>query len=123
MTRSLSCARSTGRTVCIPETLALVRRTYRSCAYANYITAIPEEPPTPLWELILEQFKDQLVLILLGSAAISFGLALFEDEEGWHAFVDPIVVCARVLSRNVPFLLSQSLTWGSVPCRFSPSLS
>lgn len=56
------------------------------------VAAIPEEPPTPLWELILEQFKDQLVLILLGSAAVSFVLALFEDEGGWSAFVDPIVV-------------------------------
>jgi Ca2+ transporting ATPase len=54
--------------------------------------AIAEEPPTPLWELILEQFKDQLVLILLGSAAISFVLALFEDEGGWSAFVDPAVI-------------------------------
>jgi len=42
--------------------------------------------------LILEQFKDQLVLILLGSAAISFVLALFEEDGGWTAFVDPIVV-------------------------------
>jgi magnesium-transporting ATPase (P-type) len=55
-------------------------------------TALPEDPPTPIWELILEQFKDQLVIILLGSAAVSFVLALFEDGEGWTAFVDPAVV-------------------------------
>jgi hypothetical protein len=60
------------------------------------VNALPEEPPTPIWELILEQFKDQLVLILLGSAAVSFVLALLEGEaEGWTAFVDPAVVrCA-----------------------------
>jgi P-type Ca2+ transporter type 2A len=54
--------------------------------------AIAEDPPTPLWELILEQFKDQLVIILLGSAAVSFVLAMFEDGGGWTAFVDPAVV-------------------------------
>jgi Ca2+ transporting ATPase len=59
---------------------------------ANKFTAIAEDPPTPLWELILEQFKDQLVIILLGSAAISFVLALFEEDGGWAAFVDPAVV-------------------------------
>lgn len=45
-----------------------------------------------MWELILEQFKDQLVIILLGSAVVSFVLALFEEEGGWSAFVDPAVV-------------------------------
>lgn len=61
------------------------------------LIAISEDPPTPLWELILEQFKDQLVIILLGSAAVSFVLALFEEDGGWSAFVDPSVV--RISSR------------------------
>lgn len=59
---------------------------------SNTPQAIAEDPPTPIWELILEQFKDQLVIILLGSAAISFVLALFEEDGGWAAFVDPAVV-------------------------------
>ena len=59
---------------------------------SNLSIAIAEEPPTPLWELILEQFKDQLVIILLASAGVSFVLALLEEDGGWAAFVDPAVV-------------------------------
>jgi hypothetical protein len=69
---------------------------------SNTPPAIAEEPPTPIWELILEQFKDQLVIILLGSAAISFVLALFEEDGGWSAFVDPAVV-------RCPILISEPL--------------
>lgn len=62
--------------------------------HANNIdhVALPEDPPTPLWQLVLEQFKDQLVIILLGSAAVSFVLAILEEGDDWTAFVDPVVV-------------------------------
>lgn len=62
--------------------------------------ALPEDPPTPIWQLILEQFKDQLVIILLGSAAISLVLALLEESDDWTAFVDPVVVCKVRLRRT-----------------------
>jgi magnesium-transporting ATPase (P-type) len=66
-------------------------------AVLTHGTALPEDPPTPIWELILEQFKDQLVIILLGSAAVSFVLALFEGGDDWTAFVDPAVVSLPVI--------------------------
>ena len=58
-------------------------------------TELPDDPSTPLWELLLEQFKDQLVLILLVSALVSFILALVETQEGGSllgALVEPLVI-------------------------------
>lgn len=54
---------------------------------------LAEQDPTPLWQLILDQFKDQLVIILLASAVISFVLALLEDNESLGtALVEPAVI-------------------------------
>ncbi|CAF0829589.1 unnamed protein product [Didymodactylos carnosus] len=57
---------------------------------------LPAEEGKPLWKLILEQFDDLLVKILLAAACISFVLALFEDHKEEDslvaAFVEPLVI-------------------------------
>lgn len=47
----------------------------------------------PLWRLVLQQFQDQLVIILLGSAMVSLILALVENEGSLlNALVEPSVI-------------------------------
>jgi len=55
---------------------------------------LDKEEGTPLWKLVLQQFDDLLVKILLGAALLSFVLAFFEGDgdEGLQAFVEPFVI-------------------------------
>lgn len=46
---------------------------------------------TPFWKLVLKQFDDLLVKILIAAAAVSFFLALINGETGLTAFLEPSV--------------------------------
>eukprot|EP00276_Gloeochaete_wittrockiana_P002547 CAMPEP_0184671194 /NCGR_PEP_ID=MMETSP0308-20130426/85354_1 /TAXON_ID=38269 /ORGANISM="Gloeochaete witrockiana, Strain SAG 46.84" /LENGTH=1039 /DNA_ID=CAMNT_0027118277 /DNA_START=124 /DNA_END=3243 /DNA_ORIENTATION=- len=60
---------------------------------------IPPEEGTPFWKLVLKQFEDQLVRILLGAAIISFIFAIFEEgDDSASAFVEPFVILAILIA-------------------------
>eukprot|EP00271_Cylindrocystis_brebissonii_P012740 TRINITY_DN3194_c0_g1_i2.p1 TRINITY_DN3194_c0_g1~~TRINITY_DN3194_c0_g1_i2.p1 ORF type:complete len:1090 (-),score=212.88 TRINITY_DN3194_c0_g1_i2:302-3451(-) len=62
---------------------------------------LEKEPGKPMWKLVLEQFEDTLVRILLAAAAVSFLLAYVDGREsgeaGITAYVEPIVILAILI--------------------------
>ena len=61
--------------------------------------SLASPPVKSIWRLILEQFDDRLVQILLCVASISAALAVFENDI--HAFAEPLIIVSILILNSL----------------------
>ena len=74
--------------------------------------------------MILDQFQDQLVLILLGSAVISFVLALLDDSGSTllGAFVEPAVILLILVANATVGVIQETSAERAIDVSLAPKL-
>ena len=62
------------------------------------VNALPPEPETSFVALVVKQFDDVMVKVLVAAAATSLALALWDGEAGMEAFLEPGVIVAILIA-------------------------
>ncbi|OMJ19670.1 Sarcoplasmic/endoplasmic reticulum calcium ATPase 3 [Smittium culicis] len=87
----------------------LTKETAQTLLLEHGRNELPTEEGTSMFELILDQFKDKLVIILLGAAAVSFVLAFFEEGDlSFLSFVEPIVILLILIANATIGVLQET---------------
>ncbi|KAI5433340.1 hypothetical protein KIW84_020574 [Lathyrus oleraceus] len=67
-----------------------------------------EDQRAPFWKLVLKQFDDLLVKILIAAALISFILALINGETGLMAFLEPSVILMILAAKAAVGMITET---------------
>ena len=68
---------------------------------------LPSDPGTPFWKLVLKQFDDLLVKILIAAAAVSLLIGL-ADGEGWSSVMEPSVIVLILVANATVGVLTET---------------
>ncbi|KAK9918863.1 hypothetical protein WJX75_007624 [Coccomyxa subellipsoidea] len=63
---------------------------------------------TPFWKLVLKQFDDLLVKILIVAAVVDFLIALASGESGLSAFIEPVVIIAILIANATVGVITET---------------